>query len=258
MKIGLLLLLLLFADRIQAQDVVYEVEIGTAGKYKKDPTPRLAMYLAFDLIFPDCYLPLQLFKLIGVKKMKIESPADPDRDLVIVFNRRGQWIQTVTSKDTLAVIYKDNAPYKFISHAGSFNKFYYAGDTVISVNKGKTQKYIRKGRIFHKLNNEDAAQAVTVYSNTNWDLPLKIHHKAYPDDDKWNVMTEDFFYDEYGNLILDKTLHINQTHFVFKMENGLPVRLNIFKRVLSGDQKLVEQSDPSPDLLNFSYEYFEK
>jgi len=260
MKKALLLFLLLFAYRVQAQEIVYEVKIGTASKYKKDPTPRLAMYLAFDLVFPDRYLPLQLFKLNGVKKMKIESAADPDRNLVIVFNRKGQWIRTITSNDTLSVVYQDNAPYEFINRTGSFNKFYYSGDTVISVSKSATQKYIRKGRIFHKVNKQGdkLSQPVTIYSNTNWDLPLTIHYKEHPDDEEMNVMTESFFNDEHGNLILDKTLYTRGDHLVFKMENGLPLTLSTFKQRLSGVDKSVKESDSKPDLLNFSYEYFEK
>lgn len=260
MKNVLLLVLLLFAYRIQAQDVVYEVKIGTESKYKKDPTPRLAMYLAFDLVFPDRYLPLQLFKLTGVKKMKIESPADPERNLVIVFNRKGQWIRTITSNDTLSVLYKDNAPYEFINRTGNFNRFYYSGDTVTSVSKNITRKYIRKGRIFHQLNirGDKHSQPVIIYSNTNWDLPLTINHKAHPDDEEMNVMTESFFKDKDGNLILDKTLYTRRDHLVFKMENGLPLNLSTFKQHLSGVDKSVKESDLKPDLLNFSYEYFEK
>jgi len=260
MKKGLLILLLLFTYRSYAQDVVYEVKIGTASKYKKDPTPRLAMYLAFDLLFPDRYLPLQLFKLSGVKKMKIENPANPTENFVLIFNRRGQWIAMQTQNDTLSVTYKDGAPYEFINHSGSINKFQYSGDTVISVNKHKTERYIRKGRIFHKVNKhaDKLSHPVTIYSNTNWDLPLTIHYKEHPDDDEMNIMTENFFNDSQGNLILDKTLYLNRSHLVFKMESGLPITLSTFKQLLSGDGKSVKESGPKPDLLNFSYEYFEK
>ncbi|MGY0035247.1 hypothetical protein [Pedobacter sp. NJ-S-72] len=260
MKRGLLLFLLLFVYRVQAQEIVYDVKIGTASKYKKDPTPRLAMYLAFDLIFPDRYLPLQLFKLTGVKVMKIESPADPARNFVIVFNRKGQWIEMRTVKDTLSVTYKDGAPHEFISHSGRFNQFYYSGDTVISVRGKTTERYIRKGRIFHKVNEQGdkLALPVTIYSNTNWDLPLTIHYKEHPDDDEMNFMTDSFFKDEHGNLILDKTLYTRRAHLVFQMENGLPLTLSTFKQRLSGVDKSVKESDQKPDLLNFSYEYFEK
>lgn len=260
MKKGLLILLLLFTYRVYAQDVVYEVKIGTASKYQKDPTPRLAMYLAFDLLFPDRYLPLQLFKLNGVKKMKIENLADPSKNFVLVFNRRGQWKAMQTVNDTLAVIYKDGAPDEFINHSGSFNQFQYAGDTVISVHNQKIDRYVRKGRIFHKVNKhaDKLSQPITIYSNTNWDLPLTIHYKEHPDDDEMNMMTENFFNDGKGNLILDKTIHTNRSHLVFKMENGLPVTLSTIKQQLSGPEKSVKESGAKPELLNFSYEYFEK
>lgn len=260
MKRMVLLFLLLFAYRVQAQDIVYEVKIGTASKYKKDPTPRLAMYLAFDLLFPDRYLPLQLFKLTGVKKMKVENPADPSKSFVLVFNRRGQWTAMQTPNDTLLVTYKDGAPDEFINHSGSFNKFQYSVDTVITVHNHKTDRYIRKGRIFHKVNKhaDKLSQPITIYSNTNWDLPLTIHYKQHPDDDEMNVMTENFFNDGNGNLILDKTISVGRSHLVFKMENGLPVTLSTFKQRLSGVEKLVKESGEKSELLNFSYEYFEK
>lgn len=260
MKKGLLILLLLFTYRVYAQDVVYEVKIGTASKYKKDPTPRLAMYLAFDLLFPDRYLPLQLFKLTGVKKMKVENTADPAKSFALVFNRRGQWTAMQTPADTLWVTYKDGAPDEFINRSGSINKFQYSGDTVISLHNHKTDRYIRKGRIFHKVNKhaDKLSQPITIYSNTNWDLPLTIHYKQHPDDDEMNIMTENFFNDGKGNLILDKTIYSNRSHLVFKMENGLPVTLSTFKQLIFGNEKSVKESDVKPDLLNFSYEYFEK
>ncbi|MBB6273961.1 hypothetical protein HDF26_004434 [Pedobacter cryoconitis] len=119
---------------------------------------------------------------------------------------RGQWTEMRRLKDTLFLTYKDGAPYEFINCGSRINKFYYAEDTGISVRNHSKDRYIRKGRIFHKVNkqNDKLSSPATIYSNTNWDLPLTIHYKGHPDDDEINIMTESFFKDEQGNLILDK------------------------------------------------------
>ncbi|MBB5637201.1 hypothetical protein HDE68_003114 [Pedobacter cryoconitis] len=151
-------------------------------------------------------------------------------------------------------------PYEFINHGSRINRFYYAGDTVIAVGNHSRDRYIRKGRVFHKVNkpNDKLSSPATIYSNTNWELLFTIHYKEHPDDDEINIMTESFFKDEQGNLILDKTVGARRDHLVFNMENGLPLSLSIFKQFLAADKKSVKESGPEPDLLNFSFEYFEK
>ena len=258
---------------IYGQEVVEEIQVGeklmtndifdsaTTQHYKAAFNPskavvKEAMYLAFEMVLDDHYLPLQLFNLSQVKRMKVKSAADQGRSFVLEFNSKGQWVRMLNTTDTLSVIYKNEVPYRFTNKNGLFHEFHYSGDTVISMNNRITRFYKLKGRNFHRIN-RSSEQAVA-YSNTNWNLPLTITYKESQEDEGWNLMTERYFNDSLGNLILDKTLGARRGHLVYQMENGRPVKLSSFRQIVSGDGMVVKKTDPNPDIRYIEYEYFEK